>query len=73
VVDRVPLADPGRPFGLELGGVLAGEDDVLGAEAVLQAVELGDGLAGVRGRAAGFGAVLSAGFALLVERIGDVP
>jgi hypothetical protein len=52
-VDRQPLdqdgAGPGRgrPLveeavaqGLELGGVLAREDDVLGAEAVLQAIQL---------------------------------
>ena len=60
----VPVMKPCLPFGLEFGGVLAGEDDVLGAEAVLEAVEFGCVLAGGRDGALGFRSVDPAGLLL---------
>ncbi len=61
-----PVVVPGLELGLELGGVLAGEDGVHGAEAVGHAVELGDVLALGGGGAARFCAVDSARLALLL-------
>ncbi len=61
-----PVVVPGLELGLELGGVLAGEDGVHGAEAVGHAVELGDVLALGGGGPARFLAVLTAGLSLLL-------
>ncbi len=68
-----PVVEPGLALGLELGGVLAGEDDVLGPQAVLEAIELGDGLALGGGGAPGLLAVDSARFALLLGTHGWWP
>jgi hypothetical protein len=45
VAHRLPVVEPAPALGLEFRGVLARQDDLLGPQPVLQAVELGDGLA----------------------------
>ena len=70
---RLPVVHPGADKCLELGGVLAGQDGLVGAEAVREAVEGGVVLAGGRLRAGGLLGITAVGGDLRFVAIGGGP